>query len=303
VVDLEDAIMDRPHSYSSLSTLANCAQLFDYKYREELEAPDTRLPMLAGSAIDAALNVLYTKAWDFSEAATALAESWGDTRTPLGSKHPWLTLPFLEERLRLYMQEREESPTILEEGEVLKEWSGVKKTFEWVGDSGVVSVTSIPDFVLLHGGKHYIPDLKCTTQWINDYWFMQFRISHQLRIYAAQMQSLEGIRVDGGLINAVYMGEKALDPPEAWKKRKSAPSALKLVDFTQEQIADAHWWVTGLEAQERAHEESGIWPKNEKACNNYGGCEFLPLCTAPSENVRRALMMTQFRRKNDETKR
>lgn len=289
---------DRPHSYSSLSTLATCAEMFRLSYVEEIEDPSVSLPREAGSAIDAALNYLYVTEWDLEGALEALRASWGDTRAPLGAKHAHLTLSFLEERVAVYMAEREASPTILEEGEVISEFSGEMHSFDWPNSEGeLVRVRGIPDFALRSDGKLWALDVKATTMWVNDYWFMQFRVGNQLRIYAAMLQNLLGERVTGGLINAVYMGEKALDPPEAWERRKSAPSQLKRIDFTQDQIEETWRWVKGLELQEEMHHLTGFWPRNEKACGNYGGCDFLPLCTAPSENMRRALMMTQFRRK------
>lgn len=292
--------MDRPHSYSSLSTLAACQEKFRLAYIERLESPTVNLPMLAGSAIDAALNYLYVTEWDEAGALDALRASWGETRPPIGSKHPWLTLPFLEERIRLYMREREESPTILEEGEIVAAFSGDLHRFDWIGpEGGVVTVRGIPDFVVRAEGKIWVCDLKATTQWVNDYWFLQFKVGNQLRMYAAMYQNLEGEEVAGGLINAVYMGEKALDDAAAWKRRASAPSQLKRIDFTQEQIDETWKWVRGLEAVEAACEASGIWPRNEKACGMYSGCEFLQLCTAPSEGMRKALMQTRYVRREE----
>ena len=290
----------RVESYSSLAMLAECDEKYRLSYVERLES-GTSAPQKAGSCLDRAFNHLYVTAWDEAGAIAALRAEWGDFKLPLGSRHSWLTLPFLEERVRLYMREREARPTILEEGKVVAAYSGGEAhVFDWSDAEGnLVRLRGIPDFVLKHAGKTYVPDVKCTTSWISDHWMLQFRLGHQLRIYAAMFQNLEGERVDGGLINAVYMGEKALDPPEAWKKRTSVPSAVSPVDFTQEQIAEAHTWARGLILRRDAAREHGLWPRNEKACGAYGGCQFLDLCTAPSRSVRLARMMTAFKRKEE----
>lgn len=296
--------MSRLESYSSLATLAQCSEKYRLSYVERLEAPGESLPMRSGSALDAALNVLYTTKWDYELAVEALRTSWGTTPTTLGGKHEWLTLPFLETRLRMYMEEREASPTILEEGEIIHDFSGKLHEFQWSDAQGnMVALRGAPDFALRHHGQVYVPDLKCTTSWLSDHWMLQFRIGNQLRVYAAMLQNLLGVQVSGGLINAIYMGEKALDPPDVWKKskRKSVPSMLSKVDFTQEQILESHEWVRGLEAQRELHASNGLWPRNEKACDSYGGCEFLPLCTAPSKLAAKARMMTQFKRKEERT--
>src|SRR5690606_10099709 len=171
--------------------------------------------------------------------------------------------------------------------------------FEWADAAGrVVRVRGIPDFAIRDtSGRIFVVDLKTTSAWISDWSMTQFRIGHQLRIYAAMVETLTGETVAGGLINAVYVGEKALDPPEAWTRRKSAPSRLERIDITRGQIEEAHEWVRGVLALERMCEAEDLWPRNERACGDYGGCEFLDLCTAPSAMVRKARMMTAFRRK------
>src|SRR5690606_16033190 len=94
------------HSYSSLATLASCAEKFRLAYVEELEPPGVNLPQVAGTAFDEALNRLYVSGWDAAAAIAALEAAWGDTRPPLGAKHGHLTLDFLRERVRTYMRER-----------------------------------------------------------------------------------------------------------------------------------------------------------------------------------------------------
>ena len=281
------------HSYSSLATLASCAQKFAYTYVEEIEEPTPSAPQHAGTVFDAGINTLYLQGWNVEAALERMEETWGDFRTPAGSKYAHLTLPFLQERLRLYVSEREESPTIMELGEVSPIFSGEAHVFEWKG----IRLKAIPDFILTHGGKTWVTDLKTTSSWITDHWMLKFRIGHQLRLYAAAVQEITGTRVSGGLINAVYVGEKALDPPEAWRRRKSTPSALKPVDFTPEMIEEVWDWAHGLRVVEKACEDAGVWPKNEMACGDYGGCEFLSLCEAPSALARKARMMTHFKRR------
>jgi hypothetical protein len=37
-----------------------------------------------------------------------------------------------------------------------------------------------------------------------------------------------------------------------------------------------------------------IWPQNEQACGDYGGCEFIDLCKVGSETVRNAIASQQY---------
>ena len=292
--------MNRIESYSSLSTLAECSERYRLRYVEGLEAPGISLPAHAGSAMHAALRVLYAEAWDFERARDALRVSWGDVRAPLGDKKAFLTLPFMEERLRLYMEERVATPTILERSRVLADIAEEEHVFEWPDASGrIARVRVVLDLAVEADGKTYVVDNKCTTGWVSAHWAMQFRISNQMRMYAAYLQQARGVTVAGAIINAIYIGEKALDAPEAWKKRTSSSTSLVLIDFTQEQLTESRAWVEGLEAQRDAHAASSTWPRNEKACNAYAGCEFLDLCTAPSAMARKARAMTNFKRRKE----
>lgn len=293
--------MKLARSYSSLNLLASCAHKYMLQKKERLERPGLSLPMHSGSAIHEALKVLYKTSWDEESALVALRAEWGDVKPPLGAKHAWLTIGFMEERLRAYMREREESPTALELGTALTDVTEERIIHAWPNADGeLVEVEGLVDLPLRDGRRYLVVDHKCTTGWVNDHWAKRFRVGMQLRLYAALLTNLTGHVFDGGYINAIYLGEKALDPPKTWLKRKSAPSRLIRIDFTPHQMEEAHAWVRGLQAQQRFHMESGFWPRNEQACDDYGGCEFLDLCTAPSEAVRRSLISTQYVRKAED---
>ena len=138
-----------------------------------------------------------------------------------------------------------------------------------------------------------------TSEWITDHYWLRFGLGFQLRLYAALVEQVAGLKVDGGLINAVCCNAKGCDPPEAWKKRQSKPSGIKTVSFTREQVEEAHEWIRGNLLLRDACEGANLWPRNERACDDMGGCEFIPLCSAPTPMARKARMMTNFRRKPD----
>lgn len=292
--------MKLARSYSSLSLLAECSQKFAFQKVHLLERPGISLPMHTGSALHAGLAVLYKDSWDEKLAREAVAEEWGDVKPTPGAKHPWLTKGFALARISAYMREREENPTVLETGEAIPGMVEERLSTQWANALGeLVEYEGFCDLPLRVGRTNYVVDHKCSTGWVNSHWMKQFQVGHQLRGYAALMGNLLGVVFRKGLINAIYIGEKALDPPEKWEKRKSSPSVVNEVSFTTAQIEAAHAWVRGLQAQQRFHESEGFWPKNEKACGNYGGCEFIDLCTAPSPMVMQARMMTNFKRREE----
>jgi len=252
------------------------------------------MPMHCGSAGHAALDVLYTQKWDRKLALDAFRASWGDVKPPLEGKHAYLTRGHGEAVLEAYIEEREESPTMLEEAAVLGGVAEQAIVFQWPSADGseLLTIGGKPDLpVKFSTGAHYIVDHKWTTLWLNSFWEKQFKVGHQLRIYAAMMQHREGIVFDGGYINAVYMGKS---PKGEWSKLASSPTRLVQVDFTPAHLEETWAWVKALQKEEELWQELGTWPQDEKACGNYGGCEFLELCEAPPGALRESLMRTKF---------
>lgn len=294
--------MSRTESYSSLATLSACSEKYRLGYVERLEAPGVNLPAHNGTVLHAAFRHLYVNGWTpelLPEALDIVDAEWGDVKAPFGDKKSFLTREHARLRLEMYVEERVASPTILELGDVVSAFVEEMHEFEWWSpDGGIIRLRGIPDLVIAHEGKTYVVDNKFPTSgWLSDYYFLRFSLGYQLRIYAAMYEQKMGVHVDGGIINAVSAAEKSTDPAEKWKTRKSSPSMLRVIDFTPEQVEEAHVWARGLLAQRDAHAASGTWPRNELACDDYGGCEFLPLCLAPNENVRAAKKLTMFRKK------
>jgi hypothetical protein len=92
------------------------------------------------------------------------------------------------------------------------------------------------------------------------------------------MKEEQGTTALSGFINAVYCGK---EPANGWKKLKSSPDRMIRVDWQISQLQETWEWARGLMEAEKLYESLGIWPQDEKACGNYGGCEFLSLCQRP----------------------
>ena len=322
--------MSRTESYSSLATLAACAQRYDFTYNEGLEPLGIDLPSHLGSALHAAFKVLYRGGWGgiarLPEAKAALTTAWGDVKPPLVSKKPWITLGYALARLDTYVADRDKSKTTLELAEVVAEFSEEMHAFDWVDAAGrLVHIRGVPDFVVRHEGKTYVVDHKTTTSGkygISDFYpdtskvmadvvseraeqqkALEYTLGHQLRVYAAMYEALTGERVDGGLINAVWCGELAIGDWLDSKKqpRKGAKDLIRIVSFGREQIEMAHEWVRGNLVVRDACAAANVWPKNEHACDSFGGCSFIDLCLAPSAAARRA-RMSNFKRSPKDAK-
>lgn len=281
--------------YSALSTQAECARKFQWQYRERLRSREPNAPLHAGSALHEALNYIYTEAWDFGAASELLADAWGSFRTPPNSKHGYLTLGHLQVVLANYMEEREAQPTALEESGAATQLAEEALVFDWVNSDGEVErIGGKPDLPRELSGRRYIVDHKASTIWVNSYWALKFKLGFQFRIYCAALKQLTGIRYEGAYVNGIYMGKHAADGPEKWIKRQSAPNSLfGPYHYSDEELDEAWAWASTLLDAREVYEARGFWPPNEQACGNYGGCEFIDLCSRPPK-IRAALAAAQF---------
>lgn len=131
-------------------------------------------------------------------------------------------------------------------------------------------------------GEVYIPDLKTTKSELSPYFWQQFNPNNQFGMYqlAGQVvwnQPVKGMIVDGAqvLVNSSRFARHMVTLDHAG---------------VQEWHRDAIWNVRLMEgcASER------YWPKNDKSCQNYGGCPFLGLCSR-SPNSRDAWIGTEYK--------
>jgi len=292
---MHQPFLPRATSYSGLSTLSTCKMMFYYAYVLRIERPGVNLPMHCGECGHAALNVLYTEKWDRKLAREAFRDAWGDVKPPLEGKYSYLTRGHGESVLEAYINDREENPTMLEEASVFE---GAEKlqTFDWASPEGtgeVLTLRGAPDLpVMFPNGGLYVVDHKWTTMWVNSWWEKQFKVGHQVKVYTKMQEETTGLRFDGAYINAVYMGKT---PKSPWDKLASSPNKLIQVDFTPAHLDETWKWARGLQEIEKTCEKVGIWPQDEKACGNYGGCEFLELCEASPGALRESLIRRNFR--------
>jgi len=298
----------RPLSYSANATLQSCAQLYDFKYNSQLESFDVSVPAYAGSAMAEALHWLHTEGkeiWILDQvkahegAVAALEAAWGEFVTPPG-KHSYLTLGHLETVLHYYTLERDPKQVLaLSDGH--KVLSEVKTTFDWPmlrnGELDMISVTGIPDLPAKVAGQRAVIDWKCTTMYVNDWWAKKFSvIGHQLRTYMEMLRHQYGIETDVAYVDGIHIGKKAAEGPKAWKGLKSVRSRLfGPFNFTESQRRETWEWYKVGEKQREFFAAEGIWPQNEGACSDYGGCDFQKLC-GMSPVVRKARSQQMFRK-------
>jgi hypothetical protein len=150
------------------------------------------------------------------------------------------------------------------------------------------------DLPTIIGGQRAVADHKTTTQWLNNHWYRQrFALGHQLRIYCAAMESLTGEEFCVGYINGIYIGP---EPKSGWARVQSVQNKLfEPQHFGLTQFAETWEWVHAHARTIDLWREIGLWPQNEGACDDYGGCDFLEICRA-NPIVRPSLLTRGFER-------
>jgi len=253
-----------------------------------------------------ALNTTFKQRWIEGDpdvhfnVCEVLGEAWGDFITPLSGKDSFLTLGHLEGVLYYYIKDVDPTQVMpLEEsGKILAE---EKVTFDWPrllpsGQVELIQVTGIPDIPALVAGEKCIVDWKCTKSYISDYWAMKFsKIGHQLRTYTALLRHRYGIEVTAARVDGIHMGKNATNSSfNGTRRRLFGPYR-----FTEAQLEETWEWYKSLMDVREFYEKEGVWPQNELACKDFGGCEYLYICQQPTKIQQRAAIIQEYRERVD----
>jgi hypothetical protein len=114
----------------------------------------------------------------------------------------------------------------------------------------------------------WIVDKKTTKGILNDSYFSHFNPDNQMSLYTLAGQLVLRTDVEGVIIDAAQIqvnGSRFMRRP---------------ISRTQGQLEE---WLGDLRYFLRLMEicaQRNYWPMNDKACNLYGGCKFIPVCSA-----------------------
>lgn len=128
------------------------------------------------------------------------------------------------------------------------------------------------DRVVSIGGNLFVMDYKTTTSTPGPYYFNQFEPNNQMSLYTLASKIVLEATVKGVMIEAAQLLVHTSHFERGFTFR------------TEEQLAE---WLTDLKyhlAIAKGYAESGYWPKNDTACDKYGGCQFRGICSkSPSQ--------------------
>lgn len=131
------------------------------------------------------------------------------------------------------------------------------------------------------GDEIYIVDRKTTKGALDQRYFDAYTPDNQFSLYSLAGQVVLNLPVKGIVVDAAQIGVNF-----SRFERRVAPRSS---DFLEEWFKEALVWMDL--AEDFAHR--GVWPANEKACGNYGGCPFRQVC-AKSPSVREEWLASGF---------
>ena len=137
------------------------------------------------------------------------------------------------------------------------------------------------DRIVDYQGHMFVMDYKTTTNTPSSYYFDQFDPHNQMSMYSLAgrvvMQSpLRGVIIDAAQVAVNF-------------SRFARSFTLRSEEQLEEWLDDLSYWFA--QAENYAAEE--YWPKNDTACDKYGGCKYRSICRLP-KSVRQNFLEGNF---------
>lgn len=304
-------------NYSSLSIIQTCARKAFYKLDQGLVGENESPATLFGSAIHKALEIFYSEPREnrnippgFKEAAAMMAyghQAPSDHflyRAILGfveKAQPLQALPETDKRsiangiwiLTHYFETYIDDPF-----EVLIDESGpiTERQCEMVlhTEPGLeITLFGTVDVILKNMRTNVT--LACdhkTSSVVGPDFYNRLKPNHQYTGYMLLARECLGIQGDGFLVNCVQVKPKPLTArgtPPHFPRQVTSRSEHDIEEFKQALVGGVKDYLRW--------KETGVWPLgNVDSCSFWGGCEFLPVCSAPVE-VRQSILDNKYKTK------
>jgi len=140
--------------------------------------------------------------------------------------------------------------------------------------SQTVFISGHIDRLVKWQGQTYVSDYKTTKYALDGRFFDQFKPSIQMALYTTACHLISDTTSDlppahGVIIDGIQLGVNFTR-----FARQIVPYSLEEIN---EHIEDLQHWIR--QAMDAC--ETGVFPPNETACNNYSGCHFRDICAKP----------------------
>lgn len=138
------------------------------------------------------------------------------------------------------------------------------------------------DRIVEFGGVLMVMDQKTTKSTLASNYFDQYHPDNQMTFYTLAANIIYDQPIRGVIIDAVQV---LLEKPHRCIR-----------GFTYRTQAELDEWVRDLEhwfSMAEFYAESNYWPKNDTACNKFGGCQYKEVCNK-DPSVRKAFLASSF---------
>ena len=133
-------------------------------------------------------------------------------------------------------------------------------------------------------GAFWFFDIKTSKNTISSDFFDKFSPDNQMSFYNAGGKVTLDKPLMGGVIDAIQVA--------VGFTRCQRGIIQQTPGLMEEWIKDIQYWIK----QAEGYAEDNYWPRNDKACHNYGGCDFRGICNKDPA-IRKTFLETHFKRK------
>jgi hypothetical protein len=187
-----------------------------------------------------------------------------------------------------YVDEHQDDPAesiVLPTGEAAVEYSFRLELDYMATEDQPYILCGHMDEVVKFSGDYFVRDYKTTTSTPTPYYWQQFEPNNQMTLYTFASRVVLSKPAKGVIIDSIQLF--ANDKPRFTRG---------LTYRTEAQLEE---WVYELEFvfdQAEQHARVGVWPKNDTACNMYGGCPFRHVCSS-DPGIRDAILESDFEKR------
>jgi hypothetical protein len=166
----------------------------------------------------------------------------------------------------------------------LDQWPTGQDGWRWLTEEHPYTLCGHLDRLVEFAGGYYVMDRKTTGSTLGGYYFDGFNPDNQMTLYTLAGRIIFNTPVRGVILDAaqIAVGFSRFDRGITYRTE----------DQLNEWMHDLGYWLSAA----ARYAERGYWPMNDKACNNYGGCQFRKICSKAPQ-VRESFLESDFERR------
>lgn len=274
-------------SASHIKLAKECWRKYYYAARQSLTRKDLSVDLVFGKHYAKALETYHKlrnqqnpatdKPWTHDEAVHEVTFVTLNSTSSWQPEHNFKTRSNLIRSIIWYLEHYKDDPCktiVLSDGK-----PAVELPFRFQLTDEYVLCGHLDRLVEYAGGL-YVQDQKTTGSFLGSYYFKRYNPDVQMSLYSLAAKVVWATPVQGVMIDAaqIAVGFTRFDRGFTYRTEEQL----------NEWVKDTLFVINGQEAAKEAG-----WPLNDEACQKYGGCQFLEVCSK-SPSVRADFLATGF---------